>query len=104
MCYPFPGFIGQPVVWVKIDLPGNPKINGFIFAWNFLPEELANEFNEILGLRENWGFENCTEETIQAYDQKLNELFEAIASNKTTGETRRNLNKMLHLAESIVVK
>ena len=103
MCLPEPRSVTSPTAIVEIVLPENPKINGFIFTWNFVPQDLTKELNDILGLKEFWGFENCTQESIQAYDQKLNELFEAIASNKTTGETRRNLNKMLHMAESIVV-
>lgn len=103
ICMPEPRPVTSPVAIVEIVLPGNSIINGFIFAWNFLPEELAKEFDGILGLNPERVFNNCTEESIQAYDQKLNELFEAIDSNKTSGETRRNLNKMLDLAESIVV-
>jgi hypothetical protein len=104
MCVPEPRPVTSPMAIVEIVLPENPKINGFIFAWNFLPEELTKEFDDILGLNPDRIFNNCTEESIRSYDQKLNELFEAIASNKTTGETRKNLNKMIHLAESIVVK
>ena len=87
---------------VKIDLPTNSKINGFLFADRFLSDELRNELYEILETDQGGQFTNCTEESYAEYNRKIEEIRDMITSGNLDSESAANLNELLDLASSIV--
>ncbi len=102
VCYPGPGVAGGAISVIKIDLPTNSKINGFLFADRFLSDELENALYGILETDQGGQFTNCTEESYAEYDRKILEIRDMITSGNLDSESEANLNELLDLAGSIV--
>jgi hypothetical protein len=100
ICDPAPGTIFTFLSFVKIDLPDNPTINGFVFVSEFLSDAYRSELNTILGLTES-GPSDCQSPSMLAYDEKVAEIIDKINSGTIDAETLHNLDQLRHLAESI---
>ncbi len=103
MCDPGPGHIGYPKAVVKINLPENEKINGFVFARKILSTDLRNDLGAIIGIKDHGIImpTNCTDKSIEAYDQKITEIADMISLDS---QTTQNLNELFELVNTLVYK
>lgn len=105
VCDPSPGTFYQPRAVLKINLPDNPVINGFVFATNFLSQSVQTELDRILNLTLVPGPPlRCDEAHQAAYDAKVQEIIEAIRAGDLDMESEKNLRFFVRLARSIQLK
>ena len=104
VCDPYADTIFSPVILVEINLPGNPKINGFVFVYPFLSQKARQGIFAILGYMDSSGATRCDPTSQEQFDIKIAELIAAIEAGTVDDETRQNINKLKHLAESIIFK
>lgn len=108
ICNSAPGFYTTPVFRIEVDLPNNPKINGFVFEAPLFSEQFSNqvknELYPILGLGSDMVPTKCDETNQQAFDSQRNVFLERITNKTSDSETLRNLDELIHLATSIVFR
>ena len=98
VCDPGPGVIYDPIMRILVDLPGNPRIQGFVFVSEFVSASMSQELRSIISLPDPP--EQC--ETGGArFDAKVQEIIRRVAAGDLDDETAANLRKLRHLAESI---
>ena len=99
ICPPSPGQYPFSKV-VAIDLPDNSKINGLVFEYAFLSNELNKEVYGILGT----DFEKCynPDPAIQKiFDDKVKEVLEKIVAKSLDQQTLNNIEGFDHFVNSI---
>ncbi len=101
ICDPGPRTIYQPIGVNLMNLPKNPKINGFAIAAPFLYDQLQNELDSLLGIIPEQGATLCDNSHMEAYNQKVQEMMDAFMHNRLEDVSRRNLELLIHLAHSI---
>jgi hypothetical protein len=102
VCATGPGIIDSPVGTIAIDLPDNPKINGFVFTSHILSDKRTHELLIILGVGGTMMYEACNEAGLrQQFDAKLKEIKDAIEAGTVDSVTQTNIDRLLHLAQSI---
>jgi len=105
ICNSAPGFYTTPVFRIEVDLPDNPKINGFVFEAPFYSEQFSNEVkNELyplLGLESDMIPTRCDEKSQQAFDAKLKVFLDNLTNKLADSETLKKLDALTHLANSI---
>jgi hypothetical protein len=108
ICNSSPGFYTTPVFRIEVDLPNNPKINGFVFEAPLFSEqfddEVKSELYPLLGLDSDMIPTKCGEINQQAFDSRLKTFIERITNKSTDSETLRNFDELTHLATSIVFR
>ncbi len=91
-----------PIAVIKINLPDNPVINGFVFVSRWLGKEAQLELNRILGMQLTPGPAlYCDEARQAAYDARVQEIIEAIRAGDLDMESEKNLRFFVRLARSI---
>jgi hypothetical protein len=102
VCEPGPISFDRPLATVAIDLAGGPKINGFVFVAPILSDQLDDQLGEILGAEYNATQEACHDiERRQQFDAKVKEIKDSIEMGTMDRDTQANIDRLLHLAESI---
>lgn len=108
ICNSAPGFYTTPVFRIEVDLPDNPKINGFIFEAPFYSKQffnaVKNKLYPLLGLDSGMIATRCDEKSQQAFDAKLTVFLGELINKSADSETLRNLDELIHLANSIVFR
>jgi hypothetical protein len=101
ICKPGPGLETDFHAKILINLPDNPRINGFLFVSTFLSPVLKHELDAIIGLNAPGPPENCTDATQKQYDQKVQEIYQQYLHNTLDEISSHNIQDLLHLASSI---
>jgi hypothetical protein len=106
VCDPGPNTFSKPLAFIKVSMPENPLINGFVFISPFLSkqqQEFLNEnLNDILGYsRETLVPTKCDEASRVEFDTKVNELIENIETGKVDTETIENIQQLEYVAASV---
>jgi hypothetical protein len=108
ICNSAPGFYTTPVFRIEVDLPNNPKINGFVFESRLFSERFNNqvksELYPLLGLSSDMAPTKCDETNQQEFDSQLKVFTERITNRTADSETLKNLGELIHLAKSIVFR
>jgi hypothetical protein len=101
ICMPGPGSLYRPVGLVRIDLPDNPYINGFVFVSKLISNEVAQRLDMLLFFDpENWETQ-CSQENISAYDEEVQKILAEMITGSLDEESTQHFNNLLHLANSV---
>jgi hypothetical protein len=104
----FGSWTTAPTFRVEVNLPKNPTINGFVFEAPLFSEQFADQVETVLypllGIRPNTIPSICDESSRQAFDAQLASLIESITDRSADAETLKNVDELIHLAESITVQ
>lgn len=96
------GTVVAPLGVVAIDLPRNPKINGFVFVATILSAPLWKDLAAVLGLQDQTQAAKCQDAALrQQFDGKVAEVVAAIQAGTVDAGTQANLDQLMHLAQSI---
>jgi hypothetical protein len=105
LCDGYPSRRVQPVFRIEINLPDNPRINGFVIEAPFLSDEfitkMENELYSLIGFGEEGLAAKCGQEDQQAFDTLLLEFLEEINTRTMDDEINSNLDQLHHLVNSI---
>lgn len=97
-----------PAFRIEVNLPDNPKINGFVFEAAFFSRAFADqveaELYPLLGIQAGFEPRRCDEASRQAFDRQLAALIDSIMERTADAETIENVDELIHFAESIVVR
>jgi hypothetical protein len=105
VCDAGPGTIFQPRAMIKINLPDNPVINGFVFTSRFLAPGVQAELDRILNPSLVPGPPlRCDEAHRAQYDARVQEIIETIRAGDLDMESEKNLRWFVRLARSIQLK
>jgi hypothetical protein len=102
--------LSLPLAIIAIDLPGRLQIKGLAFVYLFgsqtLNEEYAALESWLLGELSEKGFDRCVEgdELIEEYSRLADELRSNVINDEIDLETKDNLWKFRHLANSIEIQ
>ena len=100
-CYPRPGFWRGPTAIIAVDLPDHQRINGMIFASDFLAETLAEELTALAPQHlPPQAPKNCDEMSQLRYEERLTRLAEQLHDNTIDVETQANLQALREMAAS----
>ena len=95
----------QPIVRIEINLPTNPAIQGFVFEAPFLSAQLLDQLNSnllpLLGLGSESSIRNCDPSNRQMFDSQVQDNIERVKNKELDDMTLKNLDELLHLANSI---
>jgi hypothetical protein len=107
-CERGPGSVGEPVAVVEINLAESQYINGFVFVAKFLSPEMQGEIAAAgrYFLRDLGGYrpEKCDADSQAAYNQWMDGFVSRVHKGDVDRETALNLDRLEHLARSIVFR
>ena len=86
---------------VVLDLPQNPQINVFYFTGPTLVKELNDELINTVVSLDPYHERNCSEEAVQQFNSKLDEILTDIEQGTLDETSTRNIELLYHIAESI---
>jgi hypothetical protein len=106
ICEDPPGTLYRPITRIEINLTANPMINGFVFISPFLSEQeedrLLADMHEILGYDpESRVSITCSDANQLELDRRIGELVRRIENDEIDNETRENIAKLRHMAQSV---
>jgi hypothetical protein len=109
ICEVPPGTLYRPITIIEINLPANPTINGFVFISPFLSEQeeerLLADMRAILGYDPESGARTrCSDANQAQLDRRIGELVRRIENDEIDNETRENIAKLNHIAQSITFR
>jgi hypothetical protein len=97
-----------PVLRIEVYLPDNPTINGFVFEAPFLSEGFAAQMDQdlypLLGARLHERASKCDEASRQAFGAQRAAMIESILNRTADAETLENVDELIHLTESIMIR
>ncbi len=102
LCRPAPGIIWRPTIFITVDLPDHPMINGLLFATGFLSTALAEE----MALLEPQPYPaqgapiHCDEDSLLRYEERMQRLAQQMRDNTLDAETQANLQTLREMAAS----
>jgi len=100
----------SPVFRIEVNLPENPRINGFVFEVPFLSDTIYQDLREriypLLLFEPNLvpSVETCKIENREPFDKQVMKFIERLKTKSLDVETEKNLEDLMHLAESIVLR
>jgi hypothetical protein len=102
VCDPGPSSLYAPIGIVAINLPDNPRINGFVIAADLLTEARWQTMADTLGLGNKLQDTKCQDPLArQQFDAQVAELFAALKAHTADADTQSHVDALLHLAQSI---
>ncbi len=100
VCEPGPGTRFKPIAIIKINLPQNKIINGFIFVSQFLSPTMQQELDRIINPLHG-SPSGCEEPRMAQFDAKVHEIMGLIQSGNLDTESEKQLRWLMRLARSI---
>lgn len=100
VCDPGPGTRFKPIAIIKINLPQNNIINGFLFVSQFLSPAKQLELDRIINPLHGVPSQ-CEETRMAQFDAKVEEMLGVIQSGKLDTESENQLRWLTRLARSI---
>lgn len=108
LCDGFLSTMLYPTFRIEINLPNNPTVNGFVFEAPLFSEQFYSEIESdiypLLGLGSDMIPTKCDDESQQAFDAKLKIFLDKLTNELADSETSKNLDELIHLANSIVFR
>jgi hypothetical protein len=93
----------EPSVILFVNLPNNKKINGFVFNFNFLSDDMDKVLSDAIAYNQ----EKCSNGDAaakKAYDDKAKAAFDKVVNGTADTKTKKNLELFKVIVDSIKIK